>query len=310
MLVESPAWRFGTRPIGVTAERRSRRRIILPGLLLALAAAGACLPAQTIRAAMSRWVAITSLAVLAMSLTPAAAAAQAPTNPNTVVAPAERDPLAGLERPGDTVVLSDERRTTRWGYAHETSKILSRPRRGSRSIGRLRFLTEDGAAEVYLVLHGWMDTAGRRWLHIRVPKRPNGSTGWILAEALGPLQVVRTQLVINRGALRAALYRKGKRIWSARVGVGKSATPTPRGNFWIRERLRGFGGAYGPWAFGTSAYSDLSDWPGGGVVGIHGTNQPELIPGRPSHGCVRVRNDKIRRLARLMPIGTPVRIIG
>jgi lipoprotein-anchoring transpeptidase ErfK/SrfK len=66
---------------------------------------------------------------------------------------------------------------------------------------------------------------------------------------------------------------------------------------------------YGPLAFGTSAYSKLSDWPGGGVVGIHGTNEPGLIPGRPSHGCVRVRNDKITKLARLMPIGTPVRIV-
>ena len=57
------------------------------------------------------------------------------------------------------------------------------------------------------------------------------------------------------------------------------------------------------------AYSVLSDWPGGGVVGVHGTNEPELIPGRPSHGCVRLRNDKILRLVALMPIGTPVRIV-
>ena len=95
----------------------------------------------------------------------------------------------------------------------------------------------------------------------------------------------------------------------APVGVGAPATPTPRGRFYIRERLRGTGGAYGPWAFGTSAYSTLSEWPGGGVVGIHGTNQPGLLPGRPSHGCIRVRNRDIRRLARLMPIGTPVRIL-
>jgi lipoprotein-anchoring transpeptidase ErfK/SrfK len=33
-----------------------------------------------------------------------------------------------------------------------------------------------------------------------------------------------------------------------------------------------------------------------------------LIPGRPSHGCVRVPNGPIRRLARLMPVGTPVEI--
>jgi hypothetical protein len=249
------------------------------------------------------------LAVLASWSATAQATAQAP---NTVVAPDAADPLARLAGPGDTVLLSDEQRTTRWVHAQETTKILADPRRGARAVARLRFLTEDRAAEVYLVLDGRMDSAGRRWLQIRVPGRPNGRTGWVRERAVSRLYVVRTQLVIDRKALRARLYRKGRLVWSAPVGVGASATPTPRGDFWIRERLKGLGGgtAYGPWAFGTSAYSDLSDWPGGGVVGIHGTDEPGLIPGRPSHGCVRVRNDKIRRLARLMPVGTPVRIIG
>lgn len=73
--------------------------------------------------------------------------------------------------------------------------------------------------------------------------------------------------------------------------------------------LKGDGKVYGTWAFGTSAYSSISDWPNGGVVGIHGTNQPQLVPGRPSHGCVRVRNAKINLLKRLMPIGTPIEIL-
>lgn len=67
--------------------------------------------------------------------------------------------------------------------------------------------------------------------------------------------------------------------------------------------------AYGPYAFGTGAYSTLSDWPGGGVIGIHGTNQPGLIPGAPSHGCIRVPNGAISRLWPLLPIGTPVVIL-
>lgn len=102
-----------------------------------------------------------------------------------------------------------------------------------------------------------------------------------------------------------------RKVWQSRIGVGAPSTPTPRGRFWIRTRLRNLGGSaiYGPWAFGTGAYSVLSEWPGGGVIGIHGTNQPELIPGRPSHGCIRVTNRDIRRLVRLMPIGTPVRIL-
>jgi lipoprotein-anchoring transpeptidase ErfK/SrfK len=139
--------------------------------------------------------------------------------------------------------------------------------------------------------------------------RPNGRTGWVQRETLGPLHLVRTQLRINRRTLRATLYSSGRKVWSSPVGVGRPGMQTPAGRFYIRERLSGFGSTYGPVAFGTSAYSRLSDWPGGGVVGIHGTNQPSLIPGRPSHGCVRVPNRAVLRLARLMPIGTPVLIL-
>ncbi len=185
-----------------------------------------------------------------------------------------------------------------------------RPDSDASSITRLRYDTEDGLPEVYLALRRYTDVDGRRWIEVRVPMRPNGRTGWVRREALGEFHRVRTFLRVDRRRLRATLFRHGERIWSARVGVGKPGTDTPAGRFYVRERLRvrEKGSLYGPLAFGTSAYSRLSDWPGGGVVGIHGTNQPELIPGRPSHGCIRVRNRAIKRLARLMPIGTPIRI--
>ena len=163
--------------------------------------------------------------------------------------------------------------------------------------------------EVYLVLEGKVDSAGDQWLHIRMPMKPNGRTGWVPADMLSQLYVVRTQLTIARATKRATLRKDGRVIWQAPVGVGKSGTPTPTGNFWIRELLRGGDGVYGPWAFGTSAYSNIREWRGAPVVGIHGTNEPGLIPGAPSHGCVRVRNNKIKQLAKLMPIGTPVKII-
>jgi lipoprotein-anchoring transpeptidase ErfK/SrfK len=109
--------------------------------------------------------------------------------------------------------------------------------------------------------------------------------------------------------LRATLYKNGKPIFKAPVGVGKASTPTPAGRYWIREKLKGFGPVYGPLAFGTGAYSaKLSDWPGGGVIGVHGTNEPHLVPGRPSHGCIRLHNKDILKLARLMKPGTPLLI--
>ena len=244
---------------------------------------------------------------------PVPPAAQAP--PPTAEAPLEpvpanvADPVEALTKPGDRAMLSDELSITRWAHPQDQSKVRALPSVSAPAIGRLRFLTEDGLAEVYIALDARVDAAKRAWVRIRVLGRPNGRTGWVRREALGDLLVVRTRLVIQRKALRATLYKSNTPIWNARIGIGKAGTPTPLGVFYVRERLRGSGGVYGPWAFGTSAYSALSDWPGGGVVGIHGTNQPGLIPGRPSHGCVRMRNDKVRRLARLMPIGTPIHIV-
>lgn len=206
--------------------------------------------------------------------------------------------------------LSNERTLTRWAHARERAIARSKPRGAAHGVTRLHYDTEDGFPEVYLVLARYRDAAGRTWLKVRLPMRPNGKTGWVRRRALGKLHTARTFLRIDKHRLRATLYRRGKRIWRAPVGIGKPGTETPGGRFYIRERLRvrGHGTIYGPLAFGTSAYSKLSEWPGGGVVGIHGTNEPGLIPGRPSHGCVRVRNPDILRLGRLMPIGTPVLI--
>ena len=83
-----------------------------------------------------------------------------------------------------------------------------------------------------------------------------------------------------------------------------------RGEFYVRQLLSNVDDPfYGPLAFSTSARSPtLTDWPGRGYVGIHGTNQPEIPPGRVSHGCIRMRNVDILRLARLMPLGTPLTI--
>src|SRR5688500_511937 len=204
--------------------------------------------------------------------------------------------------------LSNERTLTRWAHTNLIGPVKSKPTHDARTVGKLRWNTEDGLPEVYIVLRSRADELDRVWLKIRIPGRPNGRTGWVREEHLSNLKTVRTHLTIDRGRLKATLRKRGKVIWTSPIGVGAPGTPTPGGRYWIRERLRGDGAIYGPWAFGTAAYSSLSEWPGGGVIGIHGTNQPGLIPGRPSHGCIRVPNWKISQLVRLMPVGTPLRI--
>ena len=225
-----------------------------------------------------------------------------------VVAANASDPLAELVEPGSEVKLSDETKVTRWAHATDVFAVRVAPNATAPVVTNLRFLTEDKLPEVYIVLEGMVDSAGDQWLHIRLPMKPNGRTGWVPADLMSQLYVVRTQLTISRSAKRAVLRKDGRVIWQAPVGVGKSGTPTPTGDFWVRELLRGGNGTYGPWAFGTSAYSNIREWRAAPVVGIHGTNEPGLIPGTPSHGCVRVRNNKISQLAKLMPIGTPIKI--
>jgi hypothetical protein len=219
----------------------------------------------------------------------------------------------GATVPADAKRITNETTRSHWVNPNDRGVIRNAPDSDSGAVARLKLNTEDGLPNVYLVLREWTDEDnGDVWFQVRIPQRPNGKTGWVREESVGPLQRVTTQLIVNRKTLRATLFRKGRKIFSTRVGVGKASTPTPGGRFWIREKLvlGGGHGVYGPLAFGTSAYSDkLTDWPKGGVVGIHGTNQPGLIPGRPSHGCIRMRNKAIKRLGRLMPIGTPLRVI-
>ena len=147
---------------------------------------------------------------------------------------------------------------------------------------------------------------GAIWVRVEVP----GATGWVRRAALGAYGVVQTRLVVDRRRLTATLLRAGRPVLHARIGIGRPGAPTPAGSFYVRDRLTRYASpTYGPVAFGTSATSPtLTDWPAGGFVGIHGTDRPDLVPGRVSHGCIRMRNADVLALARLMPVGTPLTI--
>jgi hypothetical protein len=206
--------------------------------------------------------------------------------------------------------VSNLHSATSWAYPMSEALIRSSPSPRAHAVGRLRFLTIDQQAELYVVLASAKLASGARWLQIEVPARPNGRLGWVPEEALGPLQVVHSYLLIDQSTLTATLFREGRAIFHAPIGVGKASTVTPAGHFYVLEKIESLDDPfYGPFALGTSAYAPtLSEWPGGGVVGIHGTNEPQLIPGRPSHGCVRMRDSDIERLWSLIELGTPIEI--
>jgi hypothetical protein len=177
-------------------------------------------------------------------------------------------------------------------------------------VARLDTRTPEGTQNIVLVLDRRTGADAHLWIRVALPALPSGTSGWVLRRALAGYGAVRTHLVVDLEAFRATLLRGGRPLFSAEIGVGRPEWPTPTGRFYVRNRLTRYASPfYGPVAFGTSARSSaLTDWPAGGFVGIHGTNRPELLPGRVSHGCIRLRNEDIRELARLMPIGTPITI--
>jgi hypothetical protein len=228
--------------------------------------------------------------------------------------PAALPPLPAAPAPAFRIpipkLLDGTRLTSSWSTVVRPVTARRAPSVEAAAVTRLQTITPEGTANVVLVLARAEDSAGRLWVRIRLPILPNGSTGWVARRSLSGYHSVSTRLLVDLQRLEATLWAGERVLLRAPVGIGRTNWPTPRGEFYIRDRVRNLiSPFYGPVAFGTSARSSvLTDWPAGGFIGIHGTDQPELIPGRISHGCIRMRNTDIRRLARLMPVGTPLTI--
>jgi lipoprotein-anchoring transpeptidase ErfK/SrfK len=149
------------------------------------------------------------------------------------------------------------------------------------------------------------------WLRVLLPIEPNGSEGWIKSRDVN-LYRNDFRIEVDLSSRRLTAYRGDRVLMREAVAVGTASTPTPTGRFFTTVLVKPDdpSGPYGPFAWGLSAYSEALDtFAGGdGQVAIHGTNSPWAIGQAVSHGCVRVDNDAIRRLARLLPLGTPVDI--
>ena len=149
------------------------------------------------------------------------------------------------------------------------------------------------------------------WLKVQVPVRPNGTTGYVRAADVGIYQhdwFIRVSLT----ARRLTVYKAGT-VWMDRpIAIGSAKYPTPTGRYFLRELARPSNprGAYGPYAYGVSAYSNVLQkfGRGDGQIGVHGTNRPDQLGKNVSHGCIRVDNASIIKLAKTLPQGVPLLI--
>jgi lipoprotein-anchoring transpeptidase ErfK/SrfK len=185
--------------------------------------------------------------------------------------------------------------------------VYERPAASANVLHRLASPTATGAPLVFVVVQAEGD-----WLRVLLPVRPNGSEGWINARDVA-LSDHQYRIVISLQALRITVYSGDDVVLDEPVGVGTVDAPTPGGRYYIKELLQppDPGGPYGPYAYGLSGFSnELTSFAGGeGVIGIHGTNDPSSIGRQSSHGCIRMSNDGITYLSRILPLGVPVEIV-
>lgn len=211
---------------------------------------------------------------------PAASAAPAPADDRSLIATAVAARVTAREEPSED--------------AAEVASLVSP--------------TDRGAPRVFLVEQQRGD-----WLEVLLPVRPNGTTGWIRADDVS-LTATRYAVEVDLAAFELRLSEGDEIVLTTEIGYGTQDTPTPGGRYFVTELLQppDPDSVYGAYAFGLSGFSDvlLSFSGGEGVIGIHGTNDPGSLGTRVSAGCIRVANDVITELAGLLPLGTPVEIVG
>ena len=189
--------------------------------------------------------------------------------------------------------------------------VRSAPSGGAHVIAKLsEFRPQDYRARYVLALTVKNGKQGiPAWYKITVPGRPNGRTGWVSAKQVS-IHPMPWQVVVYRGSRVVQLWKKDQLVYTNKIAVGAPGTETPTGLFYVTVRFRPVKVPFlGTFAFETSAYSKLSEWPGGGVVGLHGTTAPQLLGQAVSHGCVRMSNETANFLRDRLPLGTPIRIL-
>jgi lipoprotein-anchoring transpeptidase ErfK/SrfK len=190
-------------------------------------------------------------------------------------------------------------------------KVRNAPKAGARVIASLsEFRPQDYRPRYVLAVASKRGVGGEEiaWYKITVPGRPNGRVGWVRARDV-TIRRVPWQVVILRESRVIQVWKNRDLVRQSKVAVGAPGMETPTGLYYVTVRFRPVQQTFlGTFAFETSAYSNLSEWPGGGSVGLHGTWQPWLLGKAVSHGCVRLSNETANFLRDRLPLGTPIRI--
>lgn len=117
-----------------------------------------------------------------------------------------------------------------------------------------------------------------------------------------PLDYPDTLLHIDGGRCLLHCFSQGHLQESYPVALGSPNTPTPGGYWQVISREANPGGFFGTRWLGLSIPF--------GAYGIHGTDNPEAIGKKTTHGCIYMLSSQIEALFPQVPLNTPVIITG
>ena len=168
-----------------------------------------------------------------------------------------------------------------------------------------------GERTVLPVIGHTIGPSGVSWLHVLLPGRPNGHTGWIRRSATRGA-FTTWHIVVDTSERRVTVYQHGVPVRAFKAVVGAPKTPTPRGEFFVEEDVQLTASEVGaPFALALSARSDVYQaFDGGpGQIALHGLENVGGVLGTAvSHGCVRLDSGAMQWLVVHIGPGVPVTI--
>ncbi len=130
----------------------------------------------------------------------------------------------------------------------------------------------------------------------------NANRGQPVSQEKIPPPPGKVSIVIDTVNRTLTIFSDNEPYRQFHVAVGKPETPSPIGNWVVLRKAMNWGTG-----FGTRWHGLNVPW---GIYGIHGTNKPYSIGGYESHGCIRMHNSNVELIYPIIPVGTPVYIIG
>ena len=177
-----------------------------------------------------------------------------------------------------------------WAVVQQPVVAHKGPSLSSAAVTTLSTMTGDGTSNLVLVIGEVDKSPTETWYRVRLPILPNNSVGyvpstWTLSK---PLHRLHPPLCRSQGGDRDAEAerrddlldpRRRRRVQMA--DTARELLHPGRAHGLQRSLLRAdrlqdertLGRAHGSGS-------------GGGFVGVHGTNEPNIIPGQVSHGCI------------------------